>query len=484
MASPSFHPSRTEMNDTQLQRLRAILNRPMRLAARSHVASNLQFRLPFFIPELVQALAKVDVMVEDVRLEGSAATSCFAKEEHGFNDLDIVFHLKPDGSYSDLTAVRAVLINYLRNKVQGLAEMDEHSIAQSYFAKMFITPRHTQSSDAWALFTINGIMEPHFGTGMTMLPALDLKFVQRVHQPYQFSINSLQIALPDFEALDKDVWLEDMSNVHVHCAYGELDDVLTHIDDRVIAVRSDASVLDIHGGGLLKYAALCSQGYTLSEHLNRSRLEHFMLQRFLKDFISTPNMQWQRILDYLQTHMRLDGRAQYNFVHELSDIVDRLSKAHAASQQLLDHMKHLRGMAATLVWSCRDYWLRPLSRQGGELGSAPTDRLDSGDTLLKVGNDSAASSLCSSPPSSVRGQQDGMDRDSGATPSHYDSGAVSDASNHTDDEILGTSPSFSPRLGACQPSNKALLDPDMTLKRLSEITNSCLLSTPIAPSGR
>ena len=72
------------MSEGPIQRLRTILNRPMFLAARYGPASNLQFRLPLFIPELVQALEQAGVAVEDVRLEGSAATSCFAEEEHGF----------------------------------------------------------------------------------------------------------------------------------------------------------------------------------------------------------------------------------------------------------------------------------------------------------------------------------------------------------------------------------------------------------------
>jgi hypothetical protein len=347
--------------------------------------------------------------------------------------------------------------------------MDEHAIAQTYFAKMFITPaaRQNPTADSWALFTINGLAQPKFGHGTVVSPALDLKFVQRIQHPYQFSVNSLQIVLPDFEKLDKSRRLEDVEHVDVLCAYGALDEVVEHINHRVIAVRSHGSVLSIHGGGLLKYAALRAQGYTLSPHLDRTRLEHFMLRSFLQDFLG---IQMQRTLDYMDTHMRMDGRAQYNFVQELSAIITRLASSHAASEGLVKDMTFLNSIAMQFVWTCRDYWLH---------GSATKDCLKANPVpMVKMGDDSAAGSICSSPPSSVRGQHEPLDKESGAHPTHYDSGAVSDASSHTDDESAVTTPHHSPRFGGCQPAGKGLGDVELALKRLSEITNCPLATGP------
>lgn len=200
----------------------------------------------------------------------------------------------------------------------------------AYLAKMFITPPSNRATDdAWALFTL--------APGAPGAPALDLKFVQRISRPYQFSLNSFQIVLPlggeqfvanylsaigaaavahaDAEADTKQAdtgavvagtanAAADAANASIAaasaasaiageprpptmeavCMYGNFEAALQHVNDRVVAVSCEGDVSLIHGGGLLKYASLLCRGYTVSPQLDRARMEAMMISRFQIDY--------------------------------------------------------------------------------------------------------------------------------------------------------------------------------------------------------
>jgi hypothetical protein len=248
-----------------------------------------------------------------------------------------VFHL--DGhSYEDLAAVRDVLLGHLADTFPSvLGAADAHMLGVAYLAKMFITPpSNSGTDDAWALFTL--------APGAPGAPALDLKFVQRISRPYQFSLNSFQIVLPlsgeqsvanylsaigatavahaDVEAEQKkaDVAIDNADvagtasaaddanalitaasassattaaaiaeeprppTMEAVCMYGDFEAALQHVNDRVVAVSCEGDVSLIHGGGLLKYASLLCRGYTVSPHLDRARMEAMMISRFQIDY--------------------------------------------------------------------------------------------------------------------------------------------------------------------------------------------------------
>lgn len=305
-----------------------------------------------------------------------------------------MFHLDPT-DYSDLAAVRDVLLGHLADAWPGvLGAADPHTLAAAYLAKMFITPKpETDSDDAWALFTMAAAVP---GT-----PALDLKFVQRLARPYQFSLNSFQILLPVCgetlqlptaadasreilnapsasalapDAVAKELKQDDSEDtadtvdtvpvqspsprLRAVCMYGNAAHALQHITDHVVAVREERDVAHIHGGGLLKYASLLSRGYTVAEHLNRPRLEALMISRFQIDYPVSRRQggmdaQSQRICHFMATHMPNQYPEQANFLLVLHDIAQRttlpevpliqISLAFVRSAQQLMRQMYLAG---------------------------------------------------------------------------------------------------------------------------------------------
>eukprot|EP00730_Choanoeca_flexa_P018857 TRINITY_DN9190_c0_g2_i1.p1 TRINITY_DN9190_c0_g2~~TRINITY_DN9190_c0_g2_i1.p1 ORF type:complete len:506 (+),score=95.09 TRINITY_DN9190_c0_g2_i1:278-1795(+) len=494
-------PISSVMEPSQLQRLWNILCRPL------DVMTNLDMRthpicLPVFIRQLLDLLRHAAILVDDVRLEGSAATCCFSEDEPDYNDLDIVFHLSDD-SRSRLCDIRGVLIQHLRNIMPHLSCLDDHGVSQHTFSKMFITPTSSNPrADAWALFTLRA--------RDASMPSIDLKFVQRIQRPYQFSINSLQVILPTDDQLYPDILAQLKRNpmaavplpvpadavqpapavcapiylpvawsraclaalqtrtAHVTCAYGDTDEVIAHIRQRIISVKSDGDVMHIHGGGLLKYAALRAQGFAIASHLNEKRLEHFMVQAFMRQYTNC----WPRLLDYISTHMADDCHTQYNFFVQLSTIVSpHLTDERVASDQLEQSLRMLASMAEQHIHMSRAFYFSDKAKLPIPATSAIVLDACNPVTIVATEQDSAAGSICSSPPSSVRGKCD----DPGAL-QNYDSGAVSDASAHTDDELSESSPV----LKACTLPFNALskasklgapLDMPIVAQQLQEITN-------------
>ena len=84
----------------------------------------------------------------------------------------------------------------------------------------------------------------------------------------------------------------------------------------------------VHGGGLLKYAALIARGFQVSSTLSSERLERIMCARFHVDFPTRQPTRFgtaaplQRIVDYLSTHMRTRD-ASVNFLRTLRLIISR-----------------------------------------------------------------------------------------------------------------------------------------------------------------
>ena len=105
------------------------------------------------------------------------------------NDLDFVLHLK-SSKRCDLEAVRGVLIDTL---LASLPAENEAKIREAYptgyelssalLRKQFITP--AGAGDAWALYTI----------GACGIPEIDVKVVQHISRPFQFSADSFMIEL-------------------------------------------------------------------------------------------------------------------------------------------------------------------------------------------------------------------------------------------------------------------------------------------------
>eukprot|EP00041_Stephanoeca_diplocostata_P039247 m.1603967 g.1603967 ORF g.1603967 m.1603967 type:complete len:712 (-) comp25356_c0_seq12:4827-6962(-) len=149
--------------------------------------------VPFdFVQALVAALNTASIRVQSVKLEGSGASHVVHKAAFPtFNDLDIVLHLSSP-ERSDLTGVRDILFTLLQKQLPDdwMNRAQIWDIPAALISKMWISaPRMSDTEDSWALFTLGGTIP--------CSKAIDLKIVQHIQRPYQFSIDSLRIDLTE-----------------------------------------------------------------------------------------------------------------------------------------------------------------------------------------------------------------------------------------------------------------------------------------------
>ena len=89
---------------------------------------------------------------------------------------------------------------------------------------------------------------------------------------------------------------------------------LEHLEAREIAIIAEADMAEVRGGGLLKYARFIARGWKVAPAVNRSKLQRYMVNRFLMDFPQFQVSGWgvpvqvQRIASFLENHVRVPHR--------------------------------------------------------------------------------------------------------------------------------------------------------------------------------
>eukprot|EP00040_Diaphanoeca_grandis_P025265 m.139749 g.139749 ORF g.139749 m.139749 type:complete len:643 (+) comp30076_c0_seq1:606-2534(+) len=166
-----------ELNYKQFSRLHAALSNP-----RNASTTNTAQIVPWvYINSLHTNLTqKENIGIKSINLEGSAAAHVLDDTAFPcYNDLDIVFQLQSQDRV-DLCKVRDVVLD-------TLTQMDEFAPCDRWgvLSKMWISPpRRRNTEDAWAIFTLGS---PVSGS------SIDLKFVQHLNRPYQFSVDSFYL---------------------------------------------------------------------------------------------------------------------------------------------------------------------------------------------------------------------------------------------------------------------------------------------------
>lgn len=287
----------------QLRRLIAVLTSPINVESQGHLPV-LSFTPARFIFLLRKKIVARGIEVSDVRLEGSGAAHCLSQNAMPFNDLDVVFHLESIRR-EDLICMRGLVLECMSSFLpEGMRHLDEYSLS-SYLSKMFITPTTTNDGDSWALMTLRA--------GPSSTP-LDLKFVQRMSRPFQFSMDSFQIFLDERDLAPV---LEDslaaaaqgIPLVLVQSTFGNVQTAMQHLDGRLIVVHEPRDLASIHGGGLLKYCLLLTKGYTCDPALDQPRMMLYMCNRFFVDFPQYETtrhgapVQTQRLEDFMDAHV-------------------------------------------------------------------------------------------------------------------------------------------------------------------------------------
>ncbi len=184
--------------------------------------------------------------------------------------------------------------------------IDEYVLTTAFVSKMFIKQTASLKDDSWALVTLRGSHNS---------PPLDLKFVQQLSRPYQFSLDSFQIFLdegdlaPLLTKFRPDAPLAAHPLVVLQSSFGNIGLALSHLDNNIISVHDPADMAKVHGGGLLKYCSLISRGFVCDPTLDVDRLELYMCNRFFVDFsvfevtVTGVPAPMQRIQDFIATHL-------------------------------------------------------------------------------------------------------------------------------------------------------------------------------------
>ncbi|XP_065197531.1 terminal nucleotidyltransferase 5C-like [Sycon ciliatum] len=306
MNSPLSSDSQFTLDFEKVSKLGQVLEEPVLIHSSREDHPSVSVKPVDLVRAVEERILKQnDVFLHDVRLNGSAATwvvdndvSTTFSTERKYNDIDLIFRVDIPAEQSFDSILHAALFGFLdavKNSgtiVPGHGGADTpnpYKLQEAYVRKL---ARVWSSSDHWCLISFHNIR------GLD----LELKFVDRCHRPYEYSVDSFQVIIDSYLALKK----VSPSNsphlfptVNVETMWGDVKEALRHVNERWIATRNPES---IRGGGLLKYCKLLVLGYRPA-YTDLRRMERYMCSRFFIDF-ATPALVEIQITKYLETHFR------------------------------------------------------------------------------------------------------------------------------------------------------------------------------------
>uniref|UniRef100_A0A8C2Z2E5 polynucleotide adenylyltransferase n=1 Tax=Cyclopterus lumpus TaxID=8103 RepID=A0A8C2Z2E5_CYCLU len=295
----------------QVQRLDSILGESVPIHGRGNFPTlSVQ---PRQIVQVVRArLEERGVVVSDVKLNGSAASHVLHQDNGlGYKDLDLIFGL----SLTDDKTFRVVkdvvldcLVDFLpegvcRERITAIA------LKEAYVQKLVKVCKET---DRWSLISLSN------NTGKNV----ELKFVDSLRRPFEFSVDSFQITLDSlllFDRCSETAMSESFHpTVQGESMYGDFEEALGHLRTRTIATRNPE---EIRGGGLLKYCHLLVRGFHPSSETQMKQMQRYMCSRFFIDFPDI-NVQHRKLETYLQNHFAGMEHKRYEFLVTLRRVVD------------------------------------------------------------------------------------------------------------------------------------------------------------------
>lgn len=296
----------------QVDRLVGLLNKQLPLHGQGNFPT-LEVTLKDMVRAVKASLKESNVELRDVRLNGSAASYVVADTQPDtYNDVDLIFGValgEVDSFKRVKEAVGESLLKLLPTKVSK-ARLRPNMMVDAYVNKMV---KVCQSHDCWSLMSL------HNDAGCNV----ELKFVDKMHRQFEFSVDSFQIYL------DPLLYYEEHSNVPMSRSfyptvfgvslYGDFEEAMGHLKNHLIDTDQPE---EIRGGGLLKYCRLLASGYKPAHPAKLARMERYMCSRFFIDF---PDIQKQGgVIDkYLTGHCGSDARARYAYLMVLHRVIEQ-----------------------------------------------------------------------------------------------------------------------------------------------------------------
>lgn len=252
--------------------------------------------------------------VRDIRLNGGAASHVLATESTPYNDLDLIFGVELSSGRNFDRVKTAVLSSLFDLLPEGVSKrrITTCSMKEAYVGKMV---KVNHEGDRWSLISL-GNSRGHRN--------VELKFVDSMKRPFEFSVDSFQIVLDSlllfYECSELAISENFYPTVVGESVYGDFQEALKHLHKKMIATRHPE---EIRGGGLLKYCNLILRSYTPADPENIKVLERYMCSRFFIDF---PDITQQRgkLENYLWNHFvgPEEESLRYDYLMVLHSVVE------------------------------------------------------------------------------------------------------------------------------------------------------------------
>ncbi|CAJ0917695.1 unnamed protein product [Ranitomeya imitator] len=256
-------------------------------------------------------LEQTGILVHKVKLNGSAASHVLHEDSGlGYKDLDLIFlvDLKgPDAFQVVKNAVLDCLLDFLPAGVNK-EKITQMTLREAYVQKLV---KVCTESDRWSLISLlnnNG-------------KNIELKFVDTLRRQFEFSVDSFQILLDSIlvrnQSLETPMCQSFLPAVTGESMFGDFDEALDHLRNRVIATRSPE---EIRGGGLLKYCNLLVRGFRPKSEVDMKTMQRYMCSRYFIDFPDIRE-QLRKLKCYLQDHFVGMEDKRYEYLMTLHNVV-------------------------------------------------------------------------------------------------------------------------------------------------------------------
>lgn len=296
----------------QVQRLSDMMDEVVSIHGRGNFPT-LEVRLRDLVA-VVRSKLEADMTVKDIRLNGGGASHVLASDPQPYNDLDLIFGVELSGPRNFDRVKAAVLGSLMDLLPEGVSRkrITTCSLKEAYVSKMV---KVNHDGDRWSLISL-GNSRGHKN--------VELKFVDSMRRPFEFSVDSFQIVLDSlllfYECSDLPISENFYPTVVGESVYGDFQEALYHLQKKLIATRCPE---EIRGGGLLKYCNLLVRNYRPARS-DMKALERYMCSRFFIDF---PDIAQQRakLQSYLSNHFvgRAEEALRYPYLLLLRRVVEQ-----------------------------------------------------------------------------------------------------------------------------------------------------------------
>jgi len=249
------------------------------------------------------------IKVNDIRLNGGAASYVLSPENSSYNDLDLIFavDLSDQKTYDKIrTAVLDSLLDFLPEGTNR-CRLSASLLKDVYIHKMI----KVCEKDKWSLISLSNNQGRN----------VELKFVDTMKRQFEFSVDSFHIILDSlmlfYECSEMPISENIYPNVLCLSVYGNFNEAFSHLENKLIMTSNPE---EIRGGGLLKYISLLIRNYQPANSEIKN-LERYMCSRFFIDFSELPQ-QKAKLESYLANHFNGDSLTKTQYLIKLYKVVD------------------------------------------------------------------------------------------------------------------------------------------------------------------